>query len=119
MDAVSGGPAPQETPPIGDIFGRLIEDADRVVRTELRLHRARLFDRLAQSRGALAMLIVGGVIGQAALGAMLVGLILTLSPRLGAGIATLVVVGVTVLIAGLLFWIGARRLSAAIKGSDV
>ena len=100
-------------PPIGALFGQLVDDTDRLVRAELALQRARLVRRLIESRGALVMGLVALLLGQAATAALLVGLVIALTPHMGALGATLVVVAGAILIGGVLAWAAIRRMDAA------
>ncbi|WP_414902955.1 phage holin family protein [Sphingomonas flavalba] len=91
-----------ERPPIGELFAGLIEDTERYVRAELTLQRAKLVDRLLMSRAALAMAVGAIILVQAAISALLVGIVLALAPRLGALGAALLVTVIALAIAGAL-----------------
>lgn len=112
---VPGAPA-DET--IAELFGRLIEDSEHYVRAEIALGRARAIDRLARLRGALLLLVCAVALLMAALVALLVGLIATLREPLGPALATLVVVGGSIALSGLLGWIGVWLVQHATRLDD-
>lgn len=92
------------------LFTRLIDDAERFVRAELRLYRASLFSRLADARVAIIMLLTSFLIAQSAIIALLVGLVVILRPSLGAVGATATVVGGGVVTAALLAWLAIEKI---------
>lgn len=103
---------------ITTLFGRLIDNGDRFVRAELRLYRAGLFERLAGARAAIVMLVLAFLLGQAAIIALLVGLIASLLRPLGAIAATAIVVGGAVVVAGLLVRLAIGKLRKATEIED-
>lgn len=92
------------------LFTRLVDDAERFVRAELRLYRASLFSRLADARVAIVMLLTSFLIAQSAIIALLVGLVIILRPSLGAAGATAAVVGGGVATAALLAWLAIDKI---------
>ena len=98
---------------IAALFARLIADAENFVRAEFNLYRASLFARLTQARGGIVMILVGFLLLQSAMIALLVGLIVILRPSLGAIGATATVVGSAVVIAGVLAKLAIGRLLKA------
>lgn len=97
----------------GDLLSKLVDDTDHFVRAEIRLVRAQAIHRLALSRNAAIFGLTGLLIVQAAVGALLVGLILSLEPLMGPLLATLVVFVVALAIAGILLAIAVKRAKAA------
>lgn len=97
---------------ISGLIGQLAGDAREVAAAEIGVLKARALERAARYRGAAlffgmaATLMFGGLV------ALLVGLILTLSPRTGPGIATLIVVGVVSVAAIILGFLGKSRLAS-------
>ncbi|MBN8807256.1 MAG: phage holin family protein [Sphingomonas sp.] len=107
---MDGGPSPEES--IGSLVGRLVDEGKQYARAEVDLYRAKLAPRLGEARNAAILAIAALVLAQALLVALLVGLVMTLAPRVGPGWATTIVVVVGLLIVALLGWIAfveARR----------
>lgn len=98
---------------IADLFTRLVDDTDDFVRAEVRLFRAQAMRRVALSRGALILTVAGLLIVQAVTVALLVGLILALAPVIGPLLATIAILGIALIIAGLLLRSGWKRLQIA------
>jgi hypothetical protein len=101
-------------PTVASLVTQLIDDTREVVSAEVGLQKARLGERLVAYKGAAIFFAIAGVLALAALIALLVGLILSLATLIGPGWATLAVVGVTLLIAGILAMIGKSRLAAPV-----
>lgn len=87
---------------IAALFARLIDDAERVVRAELRLYRAEFISRVGAARSAIVLIVVALLLAQAALIAMVLGLLLILRHPLGEVGATILIVLVSLGIAALL-----------------
>ncbi|ODU21492.1 MAG: hypothetical protein ABS87_06595 [Sphingomonas sp. SCN 67-18] len=98
---------------IADLLVRLVDETDDFVRAELGLFRAQALRRLTRSRGALAMALIGIVIVQASVIALLVGLIFALAPHVGPLAATLIVLAVALGIAGMLIATAWRQIREA------
>lgn len=96
-----------------ELVGRLVDDARGVVSAEVELYKAKAGERVSAYRSAAVFFVAAGVLGLAALIALLVGLILTLSTLVGPGYATAIVVVVVLAIAGVLAIIGKSRLRPA------
>lgn len=92
------------------VVSRVIDDAKEVARAEIALVKAQAFAKLAAYRAAAILFAAAGLIALLAAIGLVVGLILTLATQIGPGLATLAVVGVFLLVAGLLGWLGSRRL---------
>lgn len=113
-----------DTPPdAGDdsivaLFGRLVDDAERFVRAELRLYRANLFSRLAEARTAIIMILTSFLLAQSAIIALLVGLVVILRPSLGAIGATAAVVGGSIAVAALLALLAMNKIRAVTDIKD-
>lgn len=88
---------PKLTPPgeesLGELFGRLVEDAKAVGTAEVAYYRALAQSRLDDVRSSLWMGAAAATLMMAAFVALSVGLVLTLIPLVGPGLATLIVVG--------------------------
>lgn len=114
LDGRSGmtGPVdPDDEPGIASLVGRALEDARGLAAAEVALYKARFAERLTAYRGAITFFAIAGVLALAALVALLVGLILSLATLIGPGLATAAVVVGVFAIAGVLAWIGKRRLA--------
>lgn len=93
---------------------QLADDAREVAGAELELQKAKLAGRVARYKTAAIFFAVAGTLALAALIALLVGLIMTLTPVVGPGIATLIVIGAVLTLAAVLGLIGKSRLAAPV-----
>jgi len=100
---------------IGALFARLIGDAKQYGRAEADYFRTLLSERVSEARPGLIAGGVAAVLGLSSVGALLVGLILTLSTVMPPGIATLVVIGATLAIVAWLGKFAATRLRNALR----
>lgn len=98
-------------PRIATLVSQLIDDFRELVSAEVALQKARVGERVGAFRGAAIFFAIAGVLALAALIALLVGLILSLATLIGPGLATVAVIGVTLLVAGVLAMIGKSRLA--------
>ncbi len=98
---------------IGELLGRLSGDGKAYVQAEIAYYKALAADKGGKAGIAAAYGAGAVVLALAGLVALLVGLILTLATLVGPGWATLIVVGVTFAIAGVL------ALMARAKARDV
>lgn len=108
MDA----PAGNGESSIGELFGRLADDARGFARAEVGLYKSIAKRRAGKAAGGVAALVVAFLLVNAALVALLVSLALALALHIGpvlAGLAVFLVVGV---IAGLLARWGAGKMQA-------
>lgn len=100
-----------------ELVSRVVDDAKEVARAEIALVRAQADARVAgwvaKYRVAALLLVAAHLLGIAGTIGLVVGLILTLAPRVGAGWATLIVIATTLALAGLAGWLGWRRLRRA------
>lgn len=108
-DAIRDKVAPE--PGLTDLVSRLTGDAKDVARAEIALQKAKVGEAVARYRNAVIFFAVAGVLALAGLIALLVGMIETLATLTGPGLATLIVVGGTFLVAAILAVIGKNRLS--------
>ena len=86
---------------VTDLLGQLTQDARAVLSAEVAVQKARVTGKVARYKIAAINFAIAGVLGMATLIALLCGLILTLTPRVGPGFATLIVVGVMTCVIGL------------------
>ncbi|MGI4731722.1 MAG: phage holin family protein [Janthinobacterium lividum] len=99
--------------PLPALVSRLVDDARDVARAEVGVYKAKAAERAQAYKGAVVFFAVAAVLALEALGALLVGLIMTLATLIGPGWATLVVVGVMFVLAGVCAFIGKSRLAPA------
>ncbi|NML05392.1 phage holin family protein [Sphingomonas sp. G-3-2-10] len=90
---------------LGVLLGRLIEDAKGLGQAELDYYRALAISKIDEARNSLWMGAAAASLMMAASIALVVGSVLTLSPLVGPGFATLIVV---VLTFGLAWLLGTR-----------
>ena len=106
------GPETDES--IGELFTRLVDDAKLYGRAELDYYRTLARERLRAGRSSLWMGGVALALGNAAGIALVVGMVLTLSPLVGPGLATLIVVVVALALAGLMGWLAWQKIKLVI-----
>jgi hypothetical protein len=95
---------------IGELLSQLARDARDAAKAEVDLAKVRATSMVTRYKGAAIFFGAAGVLALAGFIALLVGLILTLAPHVGPGIATLIVVGVVMLVAGALALVGRAHL---------
>jgi len=96
---------------VGELVHRLATDAREFATAEVDLVKAKATERIGRYKGAAIFFAAAGVLALAALIALLVGLILTLATLVGSGWATLIVIGATLAVAGVLALVGKGRLA--------
>jgi hypothetical protein len=101
---------------IGALVSRLVADARAVVTAEITLYRAKSVSWLAQAKTIAIFGVTALILVNAAIIALLVGLILTIQTLVGPGWATAIVVLGTLVIAGLLGWLASGRVSKLLAG---
>ena len=99
------------------LAGRAVEETRGLVAAEIELYKARFAERAGAYRSAAAFFVVAGVLGLAALIALLVGLILSLATLVGPGFATAIVVVAVLVIAAVMGLIGKRKLASPALGT--
>ena len=110
-------PSPENNS-IGHLFSRLIDDAERFVRAEVNLYRAQAFARIGEARLALLLGVTAFLLAQSALIAMLVGLVLVVRRSLGPALATLIVVGGALIVAGLMVAVAVAKIKKLTRIKD-
>lgn len=101
-----------EAESVGELFGRLIEDARDVGQAEFDYWRTFARRKLREARSGLWWGAAAISLALAASVALVVGLVLTLSPIVGPGFATLIVVlgiGAVSAIMGRLAWLAVKK----------
>ena len=95
-------PEEHDSNSIAALFSRLIDDAERFVRAEIRLYRAQFLSRVGEARTAIVLGVVALLLAQSAMIATVLGLLLILRRPLGEVGATILVVLLSLGTAGLL-----------------
>lgn len=99
---------------VTSLVGRLVDDSRTVVSTEIALYKAKVSERISAYKSALVLFAVAGILALSAFIAMLVGAILSLSTLIGPLLATVIVVGVVLIAAGVLAYVGKGKLAAPV-----
>lgn len=97
---------------LGELFSRLVEDARAAAKAEVDLVKLRATTAVARYKAASIYFAAAGVLALAALIALLVGLIMTLTPAVGPGFATMIVIGAVLLLVAVLALVGRSKLRA-------
>lgn len=98
-------PNQPEEPGLGELFAKLVEDGKGYARAEIGYYRALVAAKLGDVTAALWMGVVALVLVNAAVIALLVGLIMALATLIGPGWATAIVVLFVLLVAGFMGWL--------------
>ncbi|WP_066794894.1 phage holin family protein [Sphingomonas soli] len=104
---------PQPEEGIGDLLSRLAEDGKGYAQAEIDYYRTLARAKLRDARAMLWMGAAAMALALAASVALVVGLVLTLAPRVGPGWATLIVVtGISLVSAVMarLAWVQVKRI---------
>jgi hypothetical protein len=109
-----GRPTELEEAGIGQLVSQLAVDAREMAQAEIGLVKARATASITRYKAAAIYFVVAGVLGLAALIALLVGLILSLATLIGPGLATLAVIGGVLLIAVVLALVGRSKLTVTV-----
>ncbi len=96
--------------PLPAMVSRLVGETRALAGAEIAVYKARFGITLAAYKTAAMFFAVAGVLALAALIALLVGLIMTLTPVVGPGLATVIVVGVVLILAVILGLVGKSKL---------
>ena len=97
---------------IGELFGRLADDGRAFVKAEAELYKSIALRRADKAKYGLAALIVGALLLEAALVALLVAAALALALHVGPLLGGLIVAAAAGLIAWLLIRFGLARMNA-------
>lgn len=111
---VARGADPEAEPAgVGEAVAQVADDAKAYAAAQVALYRTIALARWRVAQSGLILGAIAAVLALAAIGALLVGLILGLSPSVGPWGATGIVIGVTLLVAALLGWLAGRKLGEA------
>lgn len=102
---------------VPELVGRLLDDTRGLVSAEVELQKAKLGERVSAYKAAAIFFVAAGVLGLAALIALLVGLIMTLATLIGPGFATAAVVIAVLTIAAVLALVGRGKLARPNTGA--
>jgi len=103
---------------IAALFSRLIDDAERFVRAEIRLYRAEFLSRVGEARSAIVLIVVALLLAQSAMIATVLGLLLILRQPLGEVWATIIVVVLSLGVAVLLVRVAIGKVRKITDMSD-
>ena len=105
-------PAGSDETSLGELFGRLSDDARAYAEAEARLYQAIARRRIGRARNGAIALVVAALLANAALLVLLIGLSLELALHLGPALAGLIVAVVALVAAFVLVRYGAAKLGA-------
>ncbi|PCD02903.1 hypothetical protein COC42_00175 [Sphingomonas spermidinifaciens] len=108
---------PTDEPGIAALAMQAVDDAKRWARAEVAYGKALAAERGKDAGIGVGLAVAALAIAQAALAALLVGLVLTLAPQVGAGVATLIVVIAALIVVAFLGWLGVSRIRRAFGGA--
>lgn len=94
---------------IATLLSRAIAEGEQFVRAEIEVRQARLAAKVDEARNAVVFALGALILASLALIALVVGALLILAPRLGPITATVIVVGILVLMAALLGWMASKQ----------
>ncbi len=103
---------------VGEAIVQVADDAKAYAAAQVALYKAIASARLRVAKGGLALGAVAAVLGLAAIIALLVGLIFSLSTLVGPLGATAIVVGVTLIVTTILGVMAGRRLGRAFGSGE-
>lgn len=109
-------PAPDLS--IGELFKQLTDDGANLVRAELNLYRQTAFRRVVRAKGAVAAIVAGALIANAALAALLVGLVMALAHYVGPVASGFVIAGVAGALGYFLIAKGIAKIAAQSREAD-
>ena len=98
---------------IGTLVHKAVEDAREVARAEVALYKAKATERVTAYKNAAIFFGAAATLALSAVTALLVGFILSLATLVGPLAATAIVVIATLVIAGILAFIGKGTLAPA------
>ena len=111
---MQGERATNEAAGIGQLVSQLAGDAREMAQAEVALVKARASFAVTRYKWAAVYFVVAGVLALTAFIALLVGLIMSLATLIGPGLATLTVVGVVFVLAGILALLGKKQLNRSV-----
>lgn len=97
---------------IPQLVTQLLHDGVALARAEVQLAKSRVSVRLAAAKSGIIYLAAAALVAVLALIGLVVGIVLALTPLVGGLLAGLIVLAVGGALAGVLGWLGIRRLTA-------
>lgn len=98
---------------VGALISRLVEDAKAFVRAEIAVYRAQALKIVDDYRTAAILCVVALMMANAAIVALLVGIIMSIARALGPIWATAITVGGTFVLCGVLLWVASSIVRSA------
>ena len=111
-------PAGNEESSLGELFGRVSDDARAYAAAEAKLYQAIARRRLGRARNGAIALVAGALLANTALLVLFVGLSLELALQVGPALAGLIVTAILLVLAFLLLRFGAGKLGALSGDSE-
>ena len=106
-EAARGDPIDDDS--IVTLLSRVVADAEQVARAEIEVQKAKVGAKIAEARSAVVLLVAALFTVSLALTALVVGVLMTLTPIVGPCAATAIVAGTLLLVAGLFAWLSVRH----------
>jgi hypothetical protein len=104
-----------EEPGIATLAMQAVDDAKRWARAEIAYGKALAGERGVDAGVGVGLGLAALALAQAVVVALLVGIVLTLAPHVGPGIATLIVVVAALIVTALLGWLALNRVRRAFR----
>jgi uncharacterized membrane protein YqjE len=96
------------------LLSRVVSDAGEVARAEVDLQKAKVFSKISEAKSGVMLALVAVVLALLALIALVVGILMILTPLVGPIWATVIVVGVLLVLAGIFAMIAMSRFKAMV-----
>jgi uncharacterized membrane protein YqjE len=96
------------------LLSRVVSDAGEVARAEVDLQKAKVFSKISEAKSGVMLALVAVVLALLALIALVVGILMILTPLVGPIWATVIVVGVLLVLAGIFAMIAMGRFKAMV-----
>ena len=98
---------------VGETIVRVVEDGRAYASAQVTLYKTMASARLRAAKLGIVFITAAAALATSALTGLVIGSIFALAPQIGPWLATLVVVGVVSVFAGILGWLAVRRLVGA------
>ncbi|GGA57303.1 phage holin family protein [Sphingomonas psychrolutea] len=100
---------PGEDDSIASLLARALADAEHLARAEIELQKAKVVARIDEARNGVLLLLAAVATAAVAVTALVVGILMVLTPLVGPAAATAIVVGTLLLVSALLGWLAMRH----------
>ncbi|MET3762416.1 phage holin family protein [Sphingomonas sp. UYEF23] len=94
---------------IATLLSRVVGDAQDVVRSEIDLQKAKVGAKVGQAKSGVVLIVVALLLASLGSTALVVGLLMILTPLIGPVAATAIVAGIPLVLAGLLGFLATRH----------